>query len=84
MNEERKLADPKDEYVPEADNSGVEKNFMIRFPRCRWARLSSGVSADLEDLHEVDANRVNCGKWRKFKCPKCGMPSPMRRIKGNT
>ena len=84
MVEERKLAEPKEEYEAEADNSGVSKNFMIRCPRCRWARLSSGVSVDLADLHEVNPNCSNCGKWRKFKCPKCGMPSSMKRIKGNS
>jgi len=84
MSEDRKLAEPKEEYEPEANNSGVEKNFVIRCPRCRWARLSSGVAMDLEDLHEIDPNCPTCGKWRKFKCPKCGMPSPMKRIKGNS
>ena len=75
---------PKDEHEPEADISGVDKNFMIRCPRCRWARVSSGVAADVADLHEINQGCKNCGKWRKFKCPKCGMPSTMRRIKGNS
>lgn len=82
--DERKLADPKDEYEPEADNTGVEKNFIIRCGRCRWARLSSGLSADLADLHEIKANCNGCGKWREFKCPKCGMRCKMKRIKGNS
>jgi hypothetical protein len=72
------------QYEPEANNTGVAKNFMIRCPRCRWARLSSGVAADLADLHEVNQGCVNCGKWRQFKCPKCGRNSPMKRMKGNT
>lgn len=73
----------KDTYEPEADNSGVPKNFFIRCPRCRWARVSSGVTVDLVDLHEVKSNCPNCGRWRHFKCPKCGMNAPMRRIKGS-
>lgn len=71
-----------DEYEPEQNLSGAPKNFMIRCPKCRWARLSSGVSMDLADLHEVTSSCKNCGKARKFKCPKCGMNSPMKRIKG--
>ena len=83
-NEEvREPADPKPEHEPEADNTGVPKNFFIRCPRCRWARTSSGMTADLTDLTEINPNCVNCGRWRKFKCPKCGMPSTMRRLKGN-
>jgi len=84
MSEKRKIAEPKDEYVPEADTSGVEKNFIIRCPRCRWARISSGIATDIEDLNEIDPGCINCGKWRRFKCPKCGMASTMRRLKGNT
>ena len=82
--EERTPAEPKEEYVPEEDNSGVPKNFIIRCPRCRWARITSGIAQDMEDLNEVDKNCINCGKWRKFKCPKCGMPSQMRRLRGNS
>jgi hypothetical protein len=83
MTDEMKIVEPKEEYEPEADNSGVPKNFFIRCPRCRWARLSSGVAMDLADLYEENPGCKTCGKWRKFKCPKCGMPSPMKRIKGN-
>ena len=61
----------------------VPKNFMIRCPRCCWARLSSGTKEDLEDLHEINPNCVNCGKWRKFRCQNCGSPAMMKRIKGN-
>ena len=71
----------KDTYEPEANNSGVPKNFFIRCPRCRWGRVSSGVAADLADLHEVKSNCRNCGRWRRFKCPACGMDATMKRIK---
>ena len=84
MNEERKLSEPKEEYVPEEDNSGVAKNFVIRCHRCRWARMSSGISTDLADLNEINQGCTNCGKWRKFKCPKCGLPAMMKRISGNS
>jgi hypothetical protein len=80
---ERPHTTPKAEYEPEADTSGVPKNFFIRCPVCRWARLSSGIASDLEDLNEIDANCVNCGKWRKFHCPNCGRPAMMKRLKGN-
>ena len=72
------------EYVPEASTSGVPKNFVIRCPKCRWARLSSGVAADLSDLHEIKSNCKNCGKFRKFQCPKCGTHSTMKRLHGNS
>lgn len=68
-------------YEAEPDNSGAPKNFFIRCPRCRWGRLSSGLKSDLQDLHEVNPNCLNCGKWRKFKCPKCGTNSTMQRVK---
>lgn len=84
MSEERKLVEPKEEYTPESDNSGVPKNFVIRCHRCRWCRISSGIAADIEDLQEIDPGCINCGKWRRFKCPKCGMHSPMKRLKGNS
>lgn len=76
-------AEPK-EYEQESPNSGAPKNFIIRCPRCRWARLSSGVAVDIKDLVEVNPGCKTCGKWRKFRCPKCGMPSTMRRLRGNS
>jgi hypothetical protein len=73
-----------DSYQPEASVSGVAKNFVIRCPKCRWARLSSGVSSDIKDLHEVRPGCKTCGRWRRFQCVKCGVPCPMKRIKGNS
>jgi hypothetical protein len=70
-------------YEPEPNISGAPKNFVIRCARCRWARLSSGLSMDTADLKEVKANCKGCGKWRKFYCPKCSTPSIMKRFKGN-
>jgi len=67
-------------HQPEADNSGVPKGFMIRCPKCCWGRLSSGVAADLTDLFEIKSSCKNCGKFRRFRCPNCGAPSPMKRI----
>lgn len=75
--------DPKT-YVPEANNSGVAKNFVIRCAKCRWARISSGVKADLVGLHEIPNNCPTCGKLRQFKCPKCGYAAKMKRFQGNT
>lgn len=71
-------------YEPESDNTGAPKNFMIRCPKCRWARPSSGLKADLTDLYEIKPGCRTCGKWRKFRCKKCGAPSPMVRTKSNT
>lgn len=68
-------------YEPEPDNSGAPKNFFIRCPSCRWARVSSGVAVDVADLNEVKSGCKTCGKWRHFKCPKCGRNAPMKRIK---
>lgn len=78
------MTEPKEEYQPEAGVSGVPKNFVIRCLKCRWARITSGISTDIADLHEVHIGCAACGKWRKFKCPKCGNYAPMKRIKGNT
>lgn len=79
MTEENK---PEKTWEPEADNSGVPKNFVIRCPRCRWARLSSGVKADIGDLYENNQSGWKGHVTRNFRCPKCGTPAPMTRIKG--
>ena len=59
----------------------MEKNFIIRCHKCRWARLSTGISSDLADLTEIANSCSSCGKARQFKCPKCGLPAKMTRIK---
>jgi len=71
-------------YEPETSKTGAPKNFMIRCNKCKWARTSSGLKADIADLHEINAGCTTCGKWRKFRCQKCGAPALMKRIKGNT
>ena len=78
------MSENKEEYQPEPSVSGVPKNFVIRCLRCRWSRITSGVSSDISDLQEINAGCITCTKWRKFKCKSCGSPSTMKRIKGNT
>ena len=78
------LIPTENEYEPEKSITGVPKLFMLRCPKCRWGRSSSGVSADLADLIEVKNNCASCGKARKFRCPKCGVACPLKRIKGNS
>jgi len=72
------------EYKPEASTSGVPKNFVIKCVRCSWSRVTSGIVTDITDLNEINSGCTTCGKWRRFKCPKCGNACPMKRIKGNT
>lgn len=62
--------------------SDVPKNFILRCHKCRWARMSTGLSEDLSDLHEINQCE-NCGKPRSFKCPKCGQNAKLLRVKGN-
>lgn len=69
-------------YDPE--KSSAPQNFVLRCARCRWARMSSGLGVDLKDLLEIKPNCANCGKFKKYKCPKCGMACPLKRVKGNT
>lgn len=66
------------------EQSSAPKNFVLRCSRCRWARTSSGLEADLKDLIEMKNSCKNCGKFRQYKCPKCGMTCPLKRIRGNT
>jgi hypothetical protein len=58
----------------------VPKNFMIRCAACRWALVTTGLKADLIDLHEIKNNTTVPGRLRKFMCPKCGKHAVMRRI----
>jgi hypothetical protein len=60
--------------------SSVPKNFMIRCMACRWARTTTGLKADLADLHEIKNNTTVPGRHRKFLCPGCGKHAVMKRI----
>jgi len=62
----------------------IEKNFMIRCARCNWRTFSTGITADLKAdglLVEQKKNCATCGGARVFKCPKCGQPAKMFRMK---
>lgn len=67
-----------------AEQSSAPKNFVLRCPRCRWARTTSGLTTDLADLTYIKPTCVRCGKLKKYKCPKCGTACPLKRIKGNS
>ena len=58
----------------------MENKFIIRCPKCRWARMSTGLTKDLQDLHEYKSC-LNCGKIRSFRCIKCGNIAKMTRVK---
>lgn len=59
----------------------MDKNFIVRCHKCRWAKVTSGLKRDLEDLVEIPSNCSNCGKPREFRCPNCGLVAKMNRIK---
>lgn len=61
----------------------MEKNFILRCPKCRWARMSTGLTEDLKDLKEIN-NCLNCGKPRQYRCPKCGQTAKLIRVRSNT
>ncbi len=56
--------------------------FMIRCQKCRWAVVNGGTSPELKAYHEIPNNCANCGKARQFRCPECGRPAKMTRVKG--
>lgn len=66
------------------EQSSAPRNFMMRCASCNWGRASSGLKSDLADLAEVKANCNTCGKWRRYRCPRCGAICPLKRIKGNS
>ncbi len=59
----------------------MENKFNIRCMKCKWYKLTTGLSEDLKDLYEIKNHCTNCGKPREFRCPKCGTPSKMLRLK---
>jgi hypothetical protein len=64
------------------DNS-TPKNFILRCQKCRWARMSTGLSEDLKDLHEY-STCASCGKPRTFRCQKCGQTVKLTRVRKNS
>lgn len=68
----------------ETEQNSNPKNFVLRCPRCRWARTTSGLASDLTDLIHIKPTCNSCGKLKKYKCPKCGTACPLKRIKGNS
>ena len=61
----------------------MENNFIIRCQKCRWARMTTGLTSDLTDLREIKKCET-CGGVRVFKCPKCGLAAKMIRVKRNS
>ena len=57
----------------------MEKKFIVRCLKCRWARMSTGLPDDLKDLYEIKGC-ASCG-GRKFRCPKCGKHAKLTRLK---
>lgn len=45
--------------------------FFIKCDFCKWFQETTGFSKDLSHLIEIKNNCPNCGKPRKFRCPKC-------------
>lgn len=58
-----------------------EKRYIIRCGKCRWARMSNGLSSDVTELKEIKKCH-NCGGPRQFRCPRCGQTAKMTRVKG--
>ncbi len=70
--------------TPASQPTPTPKNFALRCPNCRWGRLSTGTKDDLVDLSYIKPTCAGCGKIRKYRCPKCGSPCPLKRIRGNS
>lgn len=75
------LENVSDEAPVNVDNT--PKNFVLRCVKCRWARMSTGLTEDLNDLRET-TGCSNCGKPRQFRCPKCGQTAKLMRVRNNS
>lgn len=74
-------AQPQEELsIEEPVLESVPKKFILRCVKCRWARTSTGISSDLQDLKET-TSCTNCGKPRQFRCPRCGQTAKLTRIR---
>lgn len=73
---------PVEQHIHVAAYSTTNPRFFIRCQKCRWAEVNNGTTAALAHLHEITNNCATCGKARQFRCPKCGRPSKMTRVKG--
>ena len=58
------------------------KVFLIKCKFCNWSEESTGFSADLSHLVEVEIGCSTCGKPRTFRCPKCKRMAKMKRKAG--
>jgi len=54
-------------------------NFTIKCQYCKWREITTGYSKDLTHLKEIVNPCSNCGKPRKFVCPKCKRGATMKR-----
>lgn len=68
--------------IHEASYTPNNPRFTIRCQKCRWAEVNGGTTPELKHLHEIPNNCPTCGKARQFRCPKCGRPAKMTRVKG--
>lgn len=60
----------------------MDKPFIIHCLKCGWKETSTGISSDLAHLYEIKNHCSNCGKTRRFRCPKCANPAKMLRKNG--
>ncbi len=74
--------EPEAQKINVATYQPKEVRFSIRCLKCRWCVVNGGTTPELKDLYEIPNNCPTCGKARQFRCPKCGRPAKMTRVKG--
>lgn len=65
----------------ENDEFSIPKNFMLRCIKCGWGRTTTGLPSDLSDLVYVKSSCKGCGKFKRYRCPKCNTACPMKKVK---